>query len=225
MKDPMEQWLEEWIALEKEEQHMTDKQVRIIQAAVEIFSQKGYAASSTSEIARKAGVAEGTIFRHYKTKKDLLLSIVTPMMAKFIAPFLVREFGKVLDDDYACYEDFLRMMMINRTRFIKKNLPVLRILLQEIPFHPELKQQFKPYFIEQILKKIEKIVVRFQQKGDIIRIPPRSVIRMTATSIIGFLFIRYLLAPEAEWDDEQETEHTIQFIMRGLSARDRGDSD
>lgn len=63
-------WLKELLRLNDEEEKMTDKQIKIVQAAVEIFSEKGFAGSSTSEIAQKAGVAEGTIFRHYKTKKS-----------------------------------------------------------------------------------------------------------------------------------------------------------
>ena len=55
---------------------LTEKQKKIIVSAIQSFAEKGYSATSTSEIAKKAGVAEGTIFRHYKTKKDLLLAIV-----------------------------------------------------------------------------------------------------------------------------------------------------
>src|SRR5690554_2141452 len=73
MQQSNEQWIEQLLKM-NDDVKMTEKQSRIIQAAVEIFSEKGYAASSTSEIAQKAGVAEGTIFRHYKTKKDLLMS-------------------------------------------------------------------------------------------------------------------------------------------------------
>ena len=75
-------------------------------AATEIFAEKGYAATSTREIAQKAGVAEGTIFRHYKTKKDLLLSIVTPMMIRLMAPLIIKDINKVLNDDYEKFEDF-----------------------------------------------------------------------------------------------------------------------
>lgn len=56
----------------EDEEGLTEKQKKIIIAAIESFSEKGYAATSTSEIAKKAGVAEGTIFRHYKTKKIYL---------------------------------------------------------------------------------------------------------------------------------------------------------
>lgn len=41
----------------------------VLKAAVKIFSEKGYSAATTSEIAKEAGVAEGTIFRYFKTKK------------------------------------------------------------------------------------------------------------------------------------------------------------
>lgn len=52
-----------------QEEKMTPKQIAILEAAIEIFSDKGYSAAATSEIAQKAGVAEGTIFRYYKTKR------------------------------------------------------------------------------------------------------------------------------------------------------------
>jgi len=44
---------------------------RIVEAAVQLFSRQGFAASSTHEIARLAGVSEVTIFRHFPRKRDL----------------------------------------------------------------------------------------------------------------------------------------------------------
>ena len=46
-----------------------ERQMRILEAAVDMFGEKGYASTSTSEIAKRAGVAEGTIFRYYRRKK------------------------------------------------------------------------------------------------------------------------------------------------------------
>lgn len=85
-QDP-EEWLKMLEELFDQEGQMTEKQKKILQAAIEIFAEKGYAATSTSEIAKKAGVAEGTIFRHYSSKEKLLLAIVAPTLAKIIAPF------------------------------------------------------------------------------------------------------------------------------------------
>ncbi|MGM0877195.1 MAG: TetR/AcrR family transcriptional regulator [Bacillota bacterium] len=199
------------------EEELTEKQKKILAAAIESFAVKGYAATSTSEIAKKAGVAEGTIFRHYKTKKELLLSIVAPMMAKLIAPFVIKDFNKVLNQDYECFEDFVRAMIENRTKFLINNMQLFRILIQEIPFQPELKEQFKEHIAKKIFERFQKVIEHYQAKGQIIDIPPFSVIRMTASTIFGYVIARILLVPEAEWDDEAEIERTVQFLMHGLS--------
>ncbi len=213
--------MEELLRLDDEKDRMTDKQIKIIEAAIEAFSEKGFAATSTSEIAQRAGVAEGTIFRHYKTKKDLLLSIVAPTMARFIAPFLLRDFSKVLDTKYARFEDFLRAIMMNRIEFVKRHADVLKIMLQEIPFHPELKEQFAEIVVSQVLVRMKAIFERFQRKGQIVNMPTVSAIRLMATAMLGFIAFRYIFLPELEWDDEQETESTVRFILHGLSGENR----
>jgi AcrR family transcriptional regulator len=200
------------------EEELTDKQKKIIVSAIESFAEKGYSATSTSEIAKKAGVAEGTIFRHYKTKKDLLLAIVAPVMARFVAPFIIKDIQKVLHQDYEHFEDFLKAMLENRRDFLIKNLPTLKILMQEIPFHPELRELFKEHIALKIFAQFEKLVEHYQARGQIIEMPAYSVVRMTFTSIFGYLIARYMILPEADWDDEAEAERTIQFIMHGLAG-------
>jgi AcrR family transcriptional regulator len=199
-------------------EELTDKQKKIIVSAIESFAEKGFSATSTSEIAKKAGVAEGTIFRHYKTKKDLLLAIVSPVMAKFVAPFIIKDLKKILHQDYEHFEDFLTAMLMNRRDFLIKNLATVKILVQEIPFQPELKELFKEHIALKVYAQFEKLVEHYQAKGQIIDIPAYSVFRMTFSSIFGYLIARYMILPEADWDDEAETERTIQFIMHGLAG-------
>lgn len=55
---------------------MTEKQERILQAALELFAQEGFKATSTSKVAKRAGVSEGLIFRHFGNKEGLLEAIV-----------------------------------------------------------------------------------------------------------------------------------------------------
>src|SRR2546421_1291919 len=46
---------------------------RIIAAALSLFQTKGFEATTTKAIARKAGIAEGTVFNYFKTKEDIAL--------------------------------------------------------------------------------------------------------------------------------------------------------
>lgn len=55
---------------------MTEKQQKILQAALKLFAQEGYASTSTSKVAKAAGVSEGLIFRHFKNKEGLLKAIL-----------------------------------------------------------------------------------------------------------------------------------------------------
>ncbi|TLS53155.1 TetR/AcrR family transcriptional regulator [Paenibacillus antri] len=215
-----ERWLEELLrAAEDDRPKMTDKQARIVNAAIEIFAEKGYSAASTSEIATKAGVAEGTIFRHYKTKKELLFSIVSPLVAKLVAPLVLKDFFKVLEAPYPNYESFLRAVIRNRSDFARKHLPALRILLQEIPFHPELREPYKDLVVEGVLPRIRRTVERFQAEGALrADFPSDAVIRLTVTSAVGFLFVRHILLPDYPWDEDAETERTIDFLMHGLAG-------
>jgi AcrR family transcriptional regulator len=221
MSEEIELWVAEMLRLNEKEEKMTDKQLKIIKAAVETFSEKGFAASSTSEIAQKAGVAEGTIFRHYKTKKDLLLSIVAPMMAKLIAPFVLKDFNKVLHSAYPKYEDFLRAVIKNRMEFARHNLPIIKIMLHELPFQSELQVQFKEHIANKVFNRLKDIAEHFQRAGQIIAIPSNVAVRLTITTLIGFLFARFFLLPEVDWDEEQEIQHSIDFIMHGLAPRDQ----
>ena len=215
-----EQWLKELLQLNGEDVKLSEKQIKILEAAIEMFAEKGYAATSTSEIAKKAGVAEGTIFRHYKTKKDLLLAIVTPTLFKSVAPFLAKEFVKeVFESQYESYEDFIRALLKNRYEFVKKYLPAIRVFWQEIAFHAEIKEQFQRIFTAHVYEKFRKIVEHFQNKGEIVSIPADSVIRMTITTIVGFLVTRFIVLPDHDWDDEAEMERTVQFLMNGLAKK------
>jgi AcrR family transcriptional regulator len=55
---------------------MTEKQERILNAALELFAEEGYRSTSTSKVAKRAGVSEGLIFRHFGNKEGLLEAIV-----------------------------------------------------------------------------------------------------------------------------------------------------
>ncbi len=220
MAEKTEQWLEEMLQLmEGDGGKKTEKQLKIIQAATEIFSEKGYSAASTSEIAQRAGVAEGTIFRHYKTKRDLLLSIVGPILAKTVAPLFMRDFAKVLDQPYAEIEDFYKTVLRDRLNFARKNAKILRIVIQELPFQPELLGQVKVLFSQYVFERIGRLYAHFQEQGQIMEAPSFRIIRFSVTTIVGMVLTHSILMPEIPIDDEEEINWTIDVLMHGIAKR------
>jgi AcrR family transcriptional regulator len=219
MTGEIEPWMEELLEAGATDGKMTEKQKRIFESAIEVFAEKGYAASSTSEIAQRAGVAEGTIFRHYKTKKELLLSIVTPAMVKLMAPFVLREFGEVLKKEYSSYDQFLRAMIENRIAFLHKNKRLLKIIVQEIPFHPDLQEQFKSVVLSQVIERLGRVIDKFKADGKLVDWPATTIMRLSGSAIMGYVLTRefYGLREGAVWDAERELEATIAFVMKGLA--------
>lgn len=205
--------------LETMQQHnkMTPKQLKIVEAAIDLIAEKGYHATSTSEIAKRAGVAEGTIFRHYKTKKDLLISIVIPSLTNFAAPLYAEQFvEEVFEQSYERFDDMLYHFIKNRFAFAQTNLPLIKILFQELAFHQEIQTAIQTIFTKKIYPKLNRILNYFKEKGQVQDLPNESIIRMIIPTILGLTVNRYLLQPTKNWDDELEIRRTVSFIMNGV---------
>ena len=50
---------------------------KILKAAQKLFARNGYDGTTTKELAEKAGIAEGTLFRHFANKKAILVEVAT----------------------------------------------------------------------------------------------------------------------------------------------------
>jgi TetR/AcrR family fatty acid metabolism transcriptional regulator len=61
-----------------------NKRERITDAAIVVFAQKSYRAARVSDVAKQAGVADGTIYLYFKNKEDLLLSIFEEKMGMLL---------------------------------------------------------------------------------------------------------------------------------------------
>ncbi len=62
-----------------------DKHEAILRAATAVFAEKGFFNSKVADIAKAAGVADGTVYLYFKNKDDILHSIFDRAMEKFIA--------------------------------------------------------------------------------------------------------------------------------------------
>ncbi|MDF1535568.1 MAG: TetR/AcrR family transcriptional regulator [bacterium] len=60
------------------------KKEKILAAATELFARQGFNETATSEIAKSAGVAQGTVFHHFKSKENLLVAICDELVKEYM---------------------------------------------------------------------------------------------------------------------------------------------
>lgn len=194
----------------------SEKQRKVLEAAIDVFSEKGFSQASTSEIARRAGVAEGTVFKRYSTKKDLLLEIGLFIASKVAIPVQARELEKLLSRPYPRIEDLLRAFLRNRLDFAKQNRKLLKIAVQELPFHPELQRILRETIGGKVVPAAIRAIDRFKKSGQLGNYPSSTILRMIAAQFMGYVVTRTLIAPEAKWNDDQEIERIVSLLMDGL---------
>jgi TetR/AcrR family fatty acid metabolism transcriptional regulator len=65
--------------------HRSDKRSRILEAAIKVFAERGFHSATVAEIAKAAGVADGTIYLYFKGKDDLLLRLFDEKMTELLS--------------------------------------------------------------------------------------------------------------------------------------------
>ena len=201
---------------EEDAESMTDKQKAVIKAAVELFSEKGYAATSTKEIAVRAGVAEGTIFKQYPTKKDLMLWITGRIINKALFPLISSGISELLAKNYNSREEFLSDFLQNRIALIQDGVPLFKIIFQEIPFHSDIRrmliEQFKKLPLSAIAEKLfmGKSLTNFSET---------EVLKILLSCTAGFFLVRFMMMPELfpKKHLQKDAETFLRFINRGLN--------
>jgi len=201
--------------MEEEEYPTTDKQKAIVTAALELFSEKGYATTSTKEIALKAGVAEETILNQYSSNKDLLLWICKRIIGTILFPILSGGVPELITEPYGTREEFLAAFFKNRMEQMQEVRPLLKIVLQEAPFQPEIRSMLIEHIQKMPLSRVtEKILA-----GEKPEFSNADVSQILLTCIMGFFFMHDILLPEFFPEDRKEEDMAalIQFINRGLN--------
>jgi len=77
---------------------ITDKREAILRAAVKVFAQKGFFNSKVADVAKEAGIADGTVYLYFKSKDEILHSVFDRAMEEFISEGK-REIADVAEPD------------------------------------------------------------------------------------------------------------------------------
>lgn len=91
-----------------------EKRAALLQAALELFAERGFNNSSTALIAKRAGVASGTLFFHFKSKETLIHELFAVVQARIEENFL----------------ENVQMEMPMRARFLHVFSKLFRYLLE-----------------------------------------------------------------------------------------------
>lgn len=122
----------------------TQTKERILEKTMEIVAEKGYSATSTKEIAEKAGVSEATVFKYYGSKDELLKTIVLRTIDKFYDYSLKEAIPDTFERSNGQSVEFLIQELIKeRITFFQKNSPAFRVIFQEMLINDSIFQLFK----------------------------------------------------------------------------------
>ena len=201
---------------------LTDKQWKILKAALKVFTEKGYSASTTSEIAREAGVAEGTIFRHFKTKKEILLATLIPLMQNFIGPGVTNSLHELLlQNDNLPMEDVFLLILEDRQKHISALWPLLRIVLLEANYHPELRDVLLNNVVTRVQESLLTFLQQRQRKGELRDdLDAWTMMRGIAGSFAAYLVSKTLFPEREQYhDNRQELKTIVNLFLSGAQKR------
>jgi AcrR family transcriptional regulator len=204
------------------EDELTERQWQILEAAISVFAEKGFEASRTSEIAKKAEIAEGTIFRYFKTKKDLLLGLFFPLVIKVFRPLYLRPVEKIMENqEHLPIEKVLKEIYLDRLRLIRKHLPLLKTVLVESSYHPEMLHLLREEIVPRVVSLLEGFVQQKMDEGVFRPLNPRLVARSFVSMLMGYIILTQMF-PElfSLDDDEKEMEDIVDILLHGFLRKD-----
>jgi AcrR family transcriptional regulator len=187
---------------------------QIVNAAMEIFSQKGYEAATIPEIAEKAGVAAGTIYLYYPSKRELFVAVIKDFICT--APLLNLIF-KIPKGDISA---ILKSIVKDRLNLVKNPaMARMPVLIGEVLRDPELKELWIKNFLHPFLAQIAPGYGLMATLGKFRRYDPDVAARLMGGLIIGFLMLKVMegdASPLAQKDEDKIIEDIVNFMLHGL---------
>ncbi|MBU6185287.1 MAG: TetR/AcrR family transcriptional regulator [Synechococcales bacterium] len=187
---------------------------RILLSALSLFARRGYAASSTKELAKSAGIAEGTLFRHFENKKAILIEIVTQGWIDILTDLLTElsEMGS-----YHAIAQVMRRRMFN----LHKNADLMKVCFMETQFHPDLRDRIQSEIVDKMTTVAEAFFEEAMKKGIYRPMNVKTVSRVFIGmfAITGFSY-GTLTEPGASHEDlKQMAEGVADIFLNGVLQR------
>ncbi len=180
---------------------------QILEAAIQVFSKKGFEGSTTKEIAKKAKVSEGTIFRYFKTKKEILIHMLNILSEQTLFDF-VEQIESGLEPQEA-----IKSLLKRHYKFIANNQDLIKILVYEVQFHKDLKEKFYNDVLNRIIEFTTDIISEIMPDS---KIPPRTIAENLMAIFLGLTLVHTFKNSKKYEEQEKVVSDTIRILVYGI---------
>lgn len=194
---------------------LSEKQQAVLTACLDLFSEQGFENTSTADIAKRAGVAEGTVYKHFKTKTDILTAILKPM-TDTVVPEIAAEFvGKIAPGHFDHLEDLLRFVVADRLQFAIDNRAIIRVFAQQAFVRPELLQKVLSTLNTQFAHGFLPAFHQFQQRGEMVAWDDLRIFRAFGSAVLGYALPVMMLPNGAvDFDLAEATDEIVETLSK-----------
>jgi AcrR family transcriptional regulator len=191
-----------------------ERRTQILKAATDVFTRKGFSAATMPEIAAGAGMAVGTIYLYYPSKRELLIATIKNLIVT--APLLDLIYRIPRENIAVVFGQIMK----NRFDLIQsEEMSRMPTLMGEVIRDPELKALWTERFFKPLFTQFEGIYRAMTPPGTPGRIEPAVAVRAAGGLIIGFLMIKLLegeFGPLSDLPQEKVAADMANFMLHGL---------
>ena len=159
------------------------RQKQILDVATEVFSENGYSRTDIDEIANLAGLGKGTVYRYFKSKKNLFLSVVDRGIGNLkdlVLEAMAKE-KEPLDKVKKAIETYLQ--------FFGEHSNLIGILIHEqSEFQKRIQKRYFAHYYEHI-NKMEEVFRQGIAKGQIKKIHVRETVGILTNMLNGLIYM------------------------------------
>ena len=201
------------------ERPRTPKEAAILQAATQLFGEKGYSATRTAEIAAAAGVTERTLFSYFPSKEKLYRRVMFPALLTAAVPRALIDTGELFGTEAESFLEWHRRVLDLRVAAARAAAPQFRLLIAALMSDEALRRKVIEIWKENVLAPLVGTIRRYQKRGQLRGdLRPQALARAIISANLGYIFARALLAPDAQWDDAAEIGATVEMLANGVAA-------
>lgn len=189
----------------------------VLDAALDLFIEQGFAKTRVEDIAKRAGLSKGAVYLYFPSKEQILEALVKRALTP-ITDNVFSAISELRGDPRPTMKMVLRMLGGRLSD--PRTLAIPKLILREVIGFPELARMYRREVLDRVLPLVEATLARGIAEGYFRPVDPHLTIR----SVIGPMMLHVVLAevfgvtPEGGISFERMVENHITILFDGLSA-------